>query len=259
MTERVAGIFVPVYYREEKTKKCLASLLKTEFKKNQISLNIIFNIGINGAEETLYNYIMHDFQLHAKQKNFQITIHPWRHNHGKPKAVNMMVNHVVENTTLDYVASCDSDIILINSDWLVDTIYAFETFNDSKRKLGALCPDQLQDNCHVLKNNVNTYKWENNEIQWKSGNVGTAGGVLITPYKVWQELKGYTAHRIYGSDDGHYADLCSRKGYIMAVLKTVKVIHPHERDQGYNRWKRSILQDKLTNEDKKGYKFINNV
>lgn len=255
MKKMNVGIYVPVYFREDKVRKCLESFLITKKSSNKYLLNVFLGIGINGAEKTLHDYILSFFNNHAKKEGFDVCIHDWNHNHGKPCGVNMMVNHTLKGCTLDYVCSCDSDMIFIDPNWLLKTVDAFETYNRPDHPLGALCPDQLQSCCHIMNEEKLIYKWGSHEINWRPGNVGTAGGVLFTPYSLWGKFKGYKAHRIYASDDGHYADLCSRNNYIMAVLKDVQVVHPNESDNGYNSWKRKIMVDELPENEKQGYQF----
>jgi membrane peptidoglycan carboxypeptidase len=74
-------------------------------------------------------------------------------------------------------------------------------------------------------------------------------------YFVWKQLGGYTAHRIYGSDDGHYALSCSQNNMIMAMIKEATCYHPYEDDQGYITWKRKAIANQLQEEELEGFNF----
>ena len=63
------GIFIPIYFNEEATKKCLLSLLRTNL--NQLS--VFLCLGVNGASQSLQKFISEYVKEHSG-KEFRQTI-----------------------------------------------------------------------------------------------------------------------------------------------------------------------------------------
>ncbi len=248
------GIFVPVYYREDKVRRSIDSLIQTKTENDRYDHTVFIWIGVNGASESLRSYL-HDIILQSNKK-FKIRTYTPSDNRniGKPKIVNEMVDRACKEINIDWVVSFDSDIVVNDKDWLLKLVDAYYRY-EGALPLGAVCADQVVGNCHILDKDPIAYKAGVYNIVTRAGNEGVAGGVLATPIEVWNKLGGYHAHRIYGSDDGHYALACAQVGMTMGVVREATVTHPTEEDQDYNTWKKKAIQDTLSEEEKKGYKF----
>lgn len=255
------GVCVPIYYREDKAAKSIESLLSTSFQDEIYKLAIQLHFGVNGSTPEFHRWLYADAIPRAQNRGFEVSFYDkWGKNLGKPKAVNEMVTHMERGCPPEYIVSFDSDIIILNSSWLLELVNAFESYEGPFR-LGALCPEQLEACCHCLSN-PKKYSWKIEKpsrkysIRYAEGNHGIAGGVLFTSYQLWKSLGGYAAHRRYAADDGHYAQALWVQGkYYMAILDQVQIIHPGGDAALYNAWKRDIIKNDLKDQDIQDFKF----
>lgn len=258
--ERTVGICIPIYYREEKVKDSLESILNTDLSGSYYKISAQLHFGINGCSEEFHFWLYSDLIPRAQAKGFTCSLYDkWGTNLGKPEAVNRMVAHMETGGAPKYIVSFDSDIVVTQNNWLYKLIEAYESYNGIDR-IGALCPNQTEECCHTLEH-PKIHDWgsrdkavHNHSVRYAPGNHGVAGGVLFTPYRIWSGNKGYKAHRKYASDDGHYAQSLWLHGqYYMAVLDSVSVRHPGGDDVAYSNWKRQIIEKNLDNKDIKDF------
>jgi len=249
MIKKKVGIFVPVYHRDNKTKKSISSLLETEARDTSIEIELSIYIGINGASQELLSYIEEKKQEFLN-KGMRYEVFKSKTNIGKPKIVNIMVECLA--TEIDYVISYDSDMIVTDPYWVLKFVKIFESYKGDK-KIGALCSQQSGNCCHVLDKDPFIYTAGDFTLITRAGNEGVAGGVLVTPFSIWESLGGYMAHRVYASDDAHYALSCANNNLLMAVVKEIEVYHPFEDDSGYVDWKARAARDLLMPEELGGY------
>ena len=256
------GIFVPVYHRDDKVKASIESLLRTKvlgFSSGGMPWCVQMHVmvGINGASDELRNFLVSppgakkmiysfgDYRIYAPSRNL-----------GKPKIVNDMVKDMAYRTHLDYVISFDSDMVIEDDGWLLKMVEAFGAF-PKWADLGALSTNQTGACCHVLE--PDPIRFESNwtghgyySYTTRAGNEGVAGGTLMVPYHIWRAIGGYTAHRIYASDDGHFALECARRDLLMCVVNEVGLFHPPGDDQSYIEWKRRACTNSLSEEEAEG-------
>ncbi len=249
------GICIPVYYREEKVRRSLESLLSTRTRYDDRRLNVIIRVADNGSTDSLRTYLYdRDLVKRAEARGFDYAVALGGKNRGKPQAVNNLVKHILFSYPLSYVVSYDSDIVIDDPDWLNKAIDVFENWTDES-PLGALCPNQKEYCCHILGEPLRRYTVKGHELVSPAHNSGIAGGVLITTSVMWEYFGGYRAHRLFASDDGDLTAECDRRDIIMAVTKDISVIHPHADGEGYMDWKRRASQDRLQPEEQQGYVF----
>lgn len=163
-----------------------------------------------------------------------------------------MVSTIANETHLDYVLSYDSDMVVEDELWLAKYVDAFEQFlywSD----LGALAAQQSGECCHIMDKDPIRYKSQDFNYVTRAGNEGVAGGALLTPYHVWRTIGGYHAHRIYASDDGHYALSCAQRGLLMCIVNEVVLRHPENDDPAYSAWKHRAVADKLSEDERLGF------
>jgi len=246
------GIFIPIYFREEAVKKCLLSLLRTNFNQ----LEVFLCLGINGATEMFKNDFLTDYVREHDKNTFEsVRIFNFGRNIGKPKIINEMTNRC---KPFDFLVSIDSDMVTVDSKWLVNFLKIFHDWpdtNSSYPPLGALCANQQGHNVHLVKEMESKFSVTCGEFTlWSTPrNDGVAGGVLITPVNVWKELRGYNAHNIYASDDGHYCQDCDSHGKAMAYVEEIFFYHPMEPDKEYGKWKYRAARNKLDKEERNGF------
>lgn len=244
------GIFSPIYHRNKEVQKFLINLLYSNFSHHEVYLCL----GINGADENL-KYFITSFADAASDRFKKILIFDPEENLGKPALVNIMVGSVKEQTgeDLDYVISIDSDFVMIDAGWLDKMVWIFE--NKGVLPIGALCSNQAGANCHVLDKDPMVMPIGPYNVITRAGNEGVAGGLLMTPKVLWDEIGGYFNHRKYASDDGHYALACAQRSLIMGMVQEVSFFHPHSTDHGYNSWKQRATADSLGEYEKNGFNF----
>jgi len=261
MNSTVVGVIVPVYHREEKVKASIESLLRTNTLceihgiLNRVSMHVM--VGVNGASESLKKFLIKPpgiERFRYGNGDYRAGFSP--NNQGKPKMVNGLVRELASRVKLDYVLSFDSDLVAEDPDWLLSMIEAFRVFPQWE-DLGALSTNQTGACCHVLDKDPINFgsNWNGRgyySYTTRAGNEGVAGGALMTPYHLWRAIGGYTAHRIYASDDGHYALECARRDLLMCVVNEVGLFHPPGDDQEYIEWKRRAITDGLSEEEAEG-------
>ena len=248
------GIFSPVYHRNKEVEKFLITLLLSNFSDHEV----YFFIGINGADSNL-RYFISSYSEAVCDKFKKIVVYDPEENIGKPALVNIMVSESKDQAgeDLDYVISLDSDFVMIDSEWLNKLVWIFE--NKGSLPIGALCSNQIGASCHDLSGGVFVSSVGSFHVIFRNGNEGIAGGLLMTPKLLWDKIGGYFGHRIYASDDGHYALACAQMGLIMGMVPEVNFFHPASEDPGYVSWKKKAMSDSLVEEEKKGFNFSGNL
>lgn len=249
------AIAVPIYYREEKVRKCLESLLETDRENEKYKLNFKVGIGINGCNQVFLKYLT---EVYASKLNFYgmdrflYIPSPFR-NLGKPEIVNLLIKEMCRDFDINFVVSLDSDMVLIEHNWLLEMIDIFENWNESI-DLGALAPMQLEHNCHQMGKPVVTEVC-GHRVLGQLKNMGIAGGLFVIPYAVWKKIGGYRARRIFASDDGDFGIDCARHDLAIGVVEDIHVRHPLGDAAEYMEWKVRASRDQLKDEEKQGYQF----
>lgn len=252
------GIFYPVYFREDLAIKSLESLLKSNFKP----LEVFLAIGINGSNKKfrdfLKDYIINNSMKFKGNKFSYIDVFDPNINFGKPKIINAM--SLKNEPAFDFLVSMDSDIQITDSDWLLKMLHVFNTYTEDTRsnkklkRLGALCANQEGHSVHQLeKYGKISLKVKDYTLRSTLTNQGVAGGILLTPKSIWNEIGGYKATNLYGSDDGSYAIDCNRLNYIMAYVEEIKCFHPVDENIKYAEWKARSVNGELHDKEKRGF------
>jgi len=246
------GLFIPVYHRDSKVRACLESL---KSMRQSFELDVHVMVGINGASLELREWLS---SMRPSIDNpypwDSYEVYDYGENLGKPKMVNRLVEAMASKRKIDYVISCDSDMVAHNPTWVYEFVHAFECFPIWK-DLGCLATQQTGECCHVLDKDPIHYTSPCGRYTYTTtaGNDGVAGGCIITPYYVWRTIGGYFANRLYASDDGHYVLSCAQRGLVMAVVNEVSLEHPGGDDPAYRAWKLRAVTDSLTPEEMKGF------
>jgi len=243
-----AGIFIPIYFREELAKKCLLSLAKT----NVGNIKVFLSLGINGASEDFKNnFIPTYIKQYYKNPFISIDVFDFNENLGKPRMIDLMTE---KKAFYNYVVSIDSDMESTDDNWLLNFVDIFESYSGSD--LGALVANQVGNNVHQMK----TFKKYRQKVKQFSlvntiGNFGIAGGVLITPLSLWRKISGYRVKSIYGGDDYTYCIECEKYKRIVAMVEEIKFFHPfsEKEDIGYIEWKAKVMAGTLSEEEYKGF------
>jgi len=247
------GMFIPVYHREDKVRRCFESLLE----KLQVpeGANLHVRVGYNGGPPVLKEYLTTEVPARLNKRlpgSTSYEVYEPGRNLGKPKIVNHMATTLAAKTPINWVLSFDSDLVLVDS-FLDRLLEAYAAFPEPKR-LGALSANQLEGNCHRLTAAPVVFSSGKYTYVTQDRNQGVAGGALLTPYHVWKSLGGYRAHRVYASDDGDYTEALAIHNLLICMVKEVAVVHPHPalEDPAYFEWKRKAVQNSLSQEEAEG-------
>ena len=252
------GIFYPIYFREDLVIESLQSLLKSNFK----SLEVFLAIGINGSNKKfrdfLKDYIINNSMKFKGNKFSYIDVFDPNINFGKPKIINIMAKK--NEQSFDFLVSMDSDIQITDTDWLLKMLHVYNTYNekiqidDKHKRLASLCANQEGHSVHQAeKLGKISLKLDSYTLISTPTNQGVAGGILLTPKSIWNEIGGYKATNLYGSDDGSYAIDCNRLNYIMAYVEEIKCFHPVDENIKYAEWKVRSVNGELNDKEKLGF------
>ena len=243
-------ICLPVYHQDHKVKDCLESLFNNT-QADDVSITVA--IGINGANDELVDAINKYTSWPSAHSNInKVIIEDFGKNLGKGACVNRLVQIAATSET-NYVVSMDSDLIVKGATWLSTLINA-HCVSSRYEKVGGISADQEVSSCHLEKG-YGVLVYDSITFRKYDGNNGVAGGLLLIPYKVWNQFGGYKAHNLYGSDDGHFGQDCAVNGMSVLLCKDVVVIHPPETNADYAQWKQRSVKNELHLEEKTGYRF----
>lgn len=237
------SIFIPVYYRDELVKHCLTSLKYTDTK----DLHVTLNLGLNGARQSFIKDFLESYISEVKGTVFaDVNVFDPGENIGKGK----MVNHMARTLNdFDYLVSIDSDMEMIDGGWLKNFI---NIFTHADMKIGALCSNQINNSFHKISD-CKKVVIEKFSVVCTPGNIGIAGGVMITPFAVWANIGGYKANKIFGNDDTTYATDCFIRGLVMGYVDEIEFFHPKDDDIDYLHWKSKAKSNKLNYYENDGY------
>jgi hypothetical protein len=241
------SIFIPIYYREELVKQCLASLAHTDVKEFQ--LDVTLNRGINGARKSFMDTFLDDYiRINEGTVFSAINVYDPGENIGKAKIINEMA---FTNSEFDYLVSIDSDMELMDVKWLNKMLSVLLEPNQPF-PIGAVCANQINNSMHKI---TNTKKVTMGELTLvcTPGNIGVSGGVLLTSADLWYEIAGYRAGKIFGDDDTSYASDCHMRGMVMGYIEEVEFFHPSDDNVDYAEWKNRAKFSKLEYFDNQGF------
>ncbi|MFW6130640.1 MAG: hypothetical protein ACOC56_05585 [Atribacterota bacterium] len=237
----VQPIFAPDKLRFERNISSIQSM--SDYLKENPYTDIEFHFG-GWAKEEYWNEFI---DLISKEfAKYKFVIKKFNKNYGKAKVVNTLTKGI-DST---YILTADSDIIFMS-----DQLNLFERlieFSDKCKELrgkpfGLVALNQVGQCCHLPCANQNEVKYKNsfgNEeiIKYPNGKGCIAGGCIFFENKVWKEIGGYREMGVYAGDDAYFLiDLCDN-GKCIQYMKSLYIIHPHESDPVYAKWKIDVCQ-----------------
>lgn len=230
-------IVVPVYYREEAAFNSIQSILSlTDVGKADVEM-VVCNNGSSDDFKKIIKSVMNKYTGKIVLRYFE-----YEENYGKA----YVVNDVASKIPFNYLISIDGDMICVQRNWLTLMINTYIKYKSKASiRLGALCANQIGNNCHLVKRGdkyANSCDIDGQFIVTSGGNSGIAGGVLCTDEQTWIEIGGYDSTKLYGGDDGYFADECNKRHYIMGYLDGVNFYHPYDFNTGYSEWKQQMIK-----------------
>lgn len=265
----VFPIFCPSQKIFKRNKESILSFIEfikrnpeyVEGNNNEIKLNIIYS-GWAFKDEwwnELENLIKTNLP-YAKCYRFD-------RNYGKSKIVNSIVsNYVISNPDTQFLFTCDSDIKFIPEqevffDRMLLAANCFQQY--TKQSFGFFSLDQKEENCHWYNTHMDknlSYdiigKPLKEELVWPSSGQGIAGGALFINLKMWSIVNGYRQfNNPYCGEDGHLLRDAQLKGFCVAIIKTLSIIHPiTDNDPDYVKYKQESMKEAFVPYDLNKYK-----
>lgn len=253
--EKKVNIYIPVYYRPEKTKKCIDSIKKLA---QNSAYDVKIYVGDNNTKlEEMKKFLKEcGLYVYFSEKNI-----------GKAS----IVNHLHKNARkCDYIFSIDGDMYYDHS--LVKKEYQkYNIFDrmieclEKTDQTGLVSSFQYVQSEHWFNGTIKIIKEKNFNIGITNTGIGIAGGCIVMRSKDWKNIGGYKEnHDIYTGDDSILTYNVKRHlNKKCAVLMDLGMVHPRpeEEEKGYTEWKRkswmrdnvSFIKDNYKGSNTKGY------
>jgi len=243
------NIYIPTYYRLEKTKKSIITIAETA-QKSQHDIRIY--IGDNNTK-------LPEMRDWLKKIEFAVVyLHP--ENIGKANMVNLL--HEKARSS-DYIFSIDSDMIVENQPYhpFDHMIKCLERCDN----IGLVSSQQKDCNQHWFGRGVDVLNERGFDLGYSPNWVGVAGGCICMRKSDWKEIGGYKKnHDIYTGDDGILTYNVARKlNKRVVVDMQAFLLHPKptEEEKGYTEWKAKswqrdglkFIKDSYQGSNRKGY------
>lgn len=241
----IQPIFAPDQKRFERNMTSLTSFFKY---CDHFNNDVKFAVGGWCKDEYWEKFVELVNGSYAKNK---ITLLRFEKNYGKAVIVNALYAKVKEsNVDFKYMLTADSDMV-----FTTETTNLFERLEDVAAKSPAIrnkpfgmCGlQQLGHGCHFSSIYENEYFVENrfgnkDRIVYPNASGGIAGGCLFFSKDAWDKIGGYRVQGVYAGDDAYALVDIARHGYSYQVSDTIGIIHPHEDDEEYAKWKVKVCQ-----------------
>jgi len=241
------NIYLPTYYRIEKTQKSLLSIVE-DVKLSKYDIKIY--IGDNSPNfPELREWLK---ELEENNKDL-ISLHLGEKNLGKSG----MVNYLYDNSRkCDYLFSIDSDMIALENSNFVDKMIFYLTRLEN---CGLISSNQSDCCQHWFEKSIDVLTKQGLSVGYSNEGVGIAGGCICLRAEDWEKVGKYKeGHDIYTGDDGiltHNIGKILRKYVYVAMNCILEHPKPTEDEKEYTEWKgKSWQRDQLKflNEDYKG-------
>lgn len=240
----IINIYMPTYYRFEKTKKSIESILE-HIKDSKYDIKLY--IGDNNTKiKDMNDWLKGLENVYFSEENI-----------GKANMINKLHSQARK---CDYIFNIDSDMIAEN-DFIQPMIDCLELCDN----VGLVSSNQKECNQHWFERGVNKSEERGIKIGYAPDCVGVAGGCIVMRSQDWDEIGGYKEnHDIYTGDDGILTYNVGRKlGKRVLIAIDCYLIHPKptEEEKGYTEWKAkswnrdqlNFIKDHYQGENKKGY------
>jgi hypothetical protein len=249
------NIYIPTYYRFEKTKRCIESIVKAQETSKNVYLIYVGDNNTQGEErEKLINFL---------DTCPTVTSYFHTENIGKARMVNLLHakytgRHNGCCLSHDYIFSIDSDMVLIPPpDKSGDLSYrginqldGMIELMERGHNIGLVSSFQTGQSEHWFGRSVAEKKERGYRIGESKTGVGIAGGCICMERHDWKRVGGYEEnYDIYTADDAilmEKVDKILKKRAVVGI--DFPLYHPpnSEDDPGYVKWKRDrFLKDGL--------------
>jgi len=249
---KLVNIYMPTYYRFEKTKRSIESIIESA---NKSKYDIVIYIGDNNTK-------LKDMKawLQSLSQQDKVNVLFSTENKGKANMINLLHSQARK---CDYIFNIDSDMVVENQKY-----HPFDRMIDCLERcdnVGLVSSNQKECNQHWFDRGVIRSEERKIPIGYSPDWVGIAGGCIVLRSEDWEAIGGYKEnHDIYTGDDGIITYNISRKlGKRVLVCCDAELLHPKpgEDEKGYTEWKAKswqrdqlkFIKDNYTGSNKKGY------
>jgi hypothetical protein len=241
----VQPIFAPDQKRFERNLDSLTSFFKY---CDHYKYDVKFAVGGWCKDEYWTKFVDLVNGSYAKNK---VTLLRFENNYGKAAVVNSLYAKVKEkNIDFKYMLTADSDIVFpIETEHMFDRLedVAVKSVPIRKMPFGMCGLQQLGHGCHFQTIYQNEYTIDNrfgnkDRIVYPHASSGIAGGCLFFAKDAWDKIGGYRVQGVYAGDDAYALVDIARNGYSYQVADKIGIIHPHEDDAEYAKWKVKVCQ-----------------
>lgn len=241
----IQPIFAPDKLRFDRNWESLTSFFNYCEKYNY---DIKFAIGGWCLDEYWDKFVTLINTSHLKNK---ITLLRFEKNYGKATTVNKLYEKVKEKKVdFKYILTADSDIVFTTETKnMVERLEKVAAKSVEYRKVpfGMCGLQQLGQGCHFTSIHENKYSFKNmfgedENVVYPTNASGIAGGCLFVGREYWEKIGGYKVYGIYGPDDAYLLVGCAQLGYSWQVSDNIGIIHPHEDDAEYAKFKVATCQ-----------------
>jgi hypothetical protein len=236
----IQPIFVPDQKRFERNIDSIKSFLNY-CEKNNVKIDCIF--GGWGKDEYMNEII--DLLSRKDLPINVISINKFGKNYGKAVVVNTL-HKKLEEKQIDYefILTCDSDIVFKeDTPNIIQRLEksAEELEKERKMPFGIISLNQEGNCCHWLDKFENTLELSES-FKYPNSPSGIAGGCLFISKKAWEKVGGYRVMGVYAGDDAYLLIDLGKNGFSMQVSTSISIIHPHDDDLEYQKWKTKVCQ-----------------
>lgn len=244
------NIYMPSYYRFEKTKKSILDMI-------ELSKYSIHDIKIYIGDNNTKIKEMREWLFKIDKEKEIIKVYFSDNNIGKANIINYMDKNIARQD-YDYLFSIDSDMVIDHKTDIFDKmIEILETGNN----IGLVASNQSELSQHWYGKTVFTRKSRGFNLGFTNNGIGISGGCILMKKSDWQKVGGYKIdHDIYTGDDSILTYNVFRiLGKVAVIAHDCILKHPkgEEDEKGYTDWKMESWKRDNINFIKDNYKGSN--
>lgn len=250
------SVFIPTYYRLEKAKACVESLLASaHHSQNEYT----FYIGDNNTQDDKMQEWLRSLKAPIDKlgkDTCRVEVYHSEKNIGKSGIVNEMYRKYVNEEKPDYIFSIDSDMVLPESlvippgeetlpslDGMIDVL-------DRCRNVGIVSSQQTGECHHWFGRSVEVKTELGYHIGESKTGIGISGGCVVMRCDDWEIIGGYAEnYDVYTADDAILMDKVEKVlGKRAVVAMDYPLFHPPVSpedvdEKGYKEWKMKRFQN----------------
>ncbi len=268
-TPKKVNIYTATYYRFEKTKKSIMSII-------ELAEDSIHDVKIYIGDNNTKNQEMREW-LETINKNYEdVEVYFSDKNIGKANIINLLYKNIKDipgssegrdknnNNNVDYIFSIDSDMHTADE-------FKYNTFDkmieilETCVNIGLVSSNQAELSQHWYGRTIEVRENMGFKLGYTFDGIGVAGGCVVLRKSDWDKIGGYKEnHDIYTGDDSILTYNVFRKlGMEAVIAHDYFMVHPTGREDEleYTKWKMEswqrdnikFIKDAYTGSNTKGF------